>query len=97
MPKDDRERLVSAITEAVKAGARKEHACNILGLNIRTLQRWEKSSIGDRRSLIKKKPANKLSKTERSRILAICCSDEYKDLTPNEIVPLLAAKGTYIA
>jgi len=86
-----------AVNLAIQNGARKSKACDTIGLNIRTLERWEKNIIGDRRSLILKNPVNKLTNTERNCVLQICCSDEYKDMTPNEIVPILAAKGTFIA
>lgn len=40
---------------------------------------------------------NKLTKKEREKIIEICNSEEYRDLSSNLIVPKLADKGIYIA
>lgn len=85
------------INIAINNGARKETACKSIDLNIRTFERWENNTFGDKRSIIMKNPANKLTDAERLRVLSVCCSEEFKDMTPNEIVPLLAQKGVYIA
>lgn len=92
-----RRKLITLINEAIDSGASKTACCICIGLKIKTLQRWEKNKVGDKRSLIEKMPPNKLSALERKKVIDICCSDEYKDKTPNEIVPLLAEKGIYIA
>jgi transposase InsO family protein len=84
------------INNAIKAGARKKEAVKIINISIRTLQRWE-SSVEDKRTFIVKNPPNKLSCEEREEIIDICCSDRFKDLSPNIIVPLLADDGQYIA
>lgn len=47
--------------------------------------------------LLKKAPKNKLTKKEREEILKVVNQPEYKNLSPNEIVPLLADKGIYLA
>ena len=53
---------------------------------------------GDRRALsVRPDPHNKLSDTERHRILDICNSAEFADISPNLIVPTLAERGEYIA
>lgn len=94
---ETRNRLLELLKEATDSGARKIEACLVLNLNIRNLERWVKNKIGDKRSLIEKIPANKLSAVEESEIIRISCSPEYIDKTPNVIVPLLAQKGLYIA
>lgn len=86
-----------AVYTAIENGARKKMACDTIALNIRTLERWGKNKIGDSRSLILKNPSNKLSEAERNKVLQISCSDDYKDMTPNSIVPILAEKGIFIA
>ena len=71
---EDRRMAVKLISEARKNGARLEPACKILGISIRTHQRWVKEGLneGDQRSLIERKPpANKLSKDERQKIIEI--------------------------
>jgi putative transposase len=92
-----REKLMTSVAVSVDAGARKSAACAAIDLQLRTLERWERHPIGDKRSVIVKEPANKLTSAERSEILQICCSDEFKDVTPNEIVPKMAETGRFIA
>lgn len=35
-----REQVVTLVDEAVRSGARRRRACEVIGLSIRTLQRW---------------------------------------------------------
>ena len=42
-------------------------------------------------------PANKLSATERQRILDVVNSPRFRDLSPKQIVPTLADEGTFFA
>jgi transposase InsO family protein len=93
----DREKLMTSVTASLEGGARKSAACAAIDLQVRTLERWERQTLGDKRSLIEKEPANKLTGAERSEVLRICCSDEFKDMTPNEIVPRMAETGRFIA
>ena len=88
--------IIKLIDEAVKSGARKHKACEIAEINIRNLQRW-KDNLYDKRSMVKKTPKNKLSVEEEAKIVSISCSKEFRDLSPNEIVPLLADQGTFVA
>ena len=88
------------IDEAVTAGARKKKACEVLGLSIRTLQRWviNGETKADQRPLIERPaPSNKLSIAERTRIVEVCNQPEYASLPPSQIVPKLADTGEYIA
>lgn len=39
----------------------------------------------------------KLTNAEREVIVNLCCSKQYQDLTPYEIVPILAENGQYVA
>ena len=88
------------VDEAVKSGARKNKACDTIGLSIRTLQRWIKGGKikMDQRPLVKREaPKNKLSAMERALILATCNDAPYTNLPPSQIVPRLADEGRYIA
>lgn len=70
----------------------------ILGIDERSLQRWRDQGIGeDRRASHKNAPHNKLTDAERARVLKIACSARFRDLSPKQIVPLLADEGTYVA
>ena len=42
---EERKELISLISEATLAGARQAHACNILGLSARTIQRWQRGDL----------------------------------------------------
>jgi transposase InsO family protein len=75
-----------------------EPAAQILDLTARTIQRWQRQGGGnDRRHGPLTEPANKLPEQERQRLLSIANIPEYRDLSPNQIVPKLADKGVYIA
>ncbi len=79
------------------AGARQSRCCEVLSLNARTLQRWRRSKDGsDGRRGPTSEPANKLSRQERNTILEIAGAPQYRDLSPKQIVPLLANQGCYV-
>lgn len=80
----------------MKSGARKTKACETLELQIRTIERWEKSPE-DRRHGPKNVPSNSLTDEERANVLKIANSAEYANLSPCQIVPKLADQGKYIA
>ena len=96
----DRLKVVQLINEACRSGARKEQACRVLHLNIRTLQRWTRGgdiNPDQRPTAPRKPPKNKLSAQERSEILEICHEPPNADLPPTQIVPRLADNGIYLA
>lgn len=88
---------MALVGEAVQGGCRKARACEALGLSVRTLQRWEGAGGRDRRRGSRAMPANRLSDEERARALSVMNQSEHCDKSPNQIVPLLADKGQYIA
>jgi len=86
------------ITEACNAGARKSKACDILGLSMRTVERWEKENgFQDQRKLVRRVPMNKLTQEQRNMVISTTNNATYRDLPPCKIVPLLADVGQYIA
>jgi transposase InsO family protein len=93
---EDKQKVLQLISEACKAGARKRMAAELLGLTIRTLQRWGNIGTGDRRKGSRARPANKLSEKERRQIIKTLESPEFADLNPNQIVPRLADQGIYV-
>ncbi len=97
----ERQKIVMWINEAITGGARKTRACVVLGISIRTIQRWVNSD-GDiqtdrRPEVLKPDPVNKLTKEERERIKQTCLQPEFADTPPSRIVPILADRGEYIA
>jgi len=90
--------ILDLLDEAVRDGARLEPACEVIGLATRTIQRWRKQGGGeDRRHGPNSEPPNKLSAAERQEALELVTSPQYRDLSPNQIVPRLADEGSYIA
>ncbi|MDD9303320.1 MAG: helix-turn-helix domain-containing protein [Desulfobacter sp.] len=71
-------------------------AARLLGLTIRTLQRWAKSGMTDKRKGSRATPANKMSDAERQQIIKILESPEFAGLNPNQIVPRLADQGIFL-
>jgi len=89
---------IHLIQEACKNGCRSKKACEMLGIDIRTLQRWQQeSSLEDKRHGPNTPPANRLTEAERMNILAVANSAEYCNQSPSQIVPRLADQEIYIA
>lgn len=93
----DKAQAIALIQEACKVGCRAQEACEVLGIDIRTLQRWKKEeSHADKRQGPNSAPANKLSAIERARILEVANSEEFCNQLPSQIVPTLADQSVYI-
>lgn len=84
------------VEEAVAGGARLSKACEVVGLPARTLQRWVHSPVDGRKGP-RRSPANKLTQRERDQVVEVATSTEFRDMSPKQIVPLLADRGTYLA
>lgn len=90
--------ILGLIDEAVAAGARQSKACEELGLDCRTAQRWTSQQVGDDgRAGPKRKPVNALSAAERKRVIEVANKREHSHLSPKQLVPILADKQMYIA
>lgn len=85
------------IDEAVAARARRAPACEVLGLSVRTVERWRGAHPEDARHGPRHAPANKFSSVERRTLLDTANGAAYRELSPNQIVPLLADLGRYLA
>lgn len=86
------------VKEAVAAGARLESACEELGIDARTIQRWEAAPDGeDARRGSGAQPANALSKAEEDEIISLLNSEEFVDLSPHQVVAKLADMNIYKA
>ena len=93
----DRQEIMKLIDETVQEGARKHKACEILGITLRTLQRWRHQPVDGRADAVRPGPSNKLSLAERGEILNVVNQPEYASLPPTQIVPRLADLGKYLA
>jgi putative transposase len=89
--------VLELVAEAVQGGSRKSCACEALGLSLRTVQRWERGGVKDRRKGSRAVAANRLSEAERARVIDVLNAPAYRDKGPNQIVPLLADEGEYLA
>jgi len=89
------------IDEACAAGARQEQACALLGLSVRTPQRWRAEgavkSDGRAQAAQGRAPANRLAEAEREAIMEVVNRPEYARMPPSQIAPALADRGHYIA
>ncbi len=94
----ERKRCIELVGEARESGARGQKACEILGVSLRTLQRWQKEpEEGDQRAGPKRRPSNSLSEAERQLVVSVATSPGFRDLSPAQIVPIMADCGVYVA
>lgn len=96
-----RKQVVTLVDEAVSSGARRHRACEVIGLSIRTLQRWRpvgQSHVASdaRPTAARPAPAHRLTTAERERIVTVCNQPPYAHLPPSQIVPKLADQGEYL-
>jgi putative transposase len=98
---EDRRRRARDIHTAHAAGARLRLACEIVGIDLRTLQRWKACAglvAGDGRpDAVRPMPAHALSPAERAQVLHVANEARFADVPPARIVPMLANEGIYIA
>lgn len=93
---EERRRVLELIEEAVASGARQSAACEELGIDTRTLQRW-RGRPEDGRCGPKTEPHNALSASERELVLRVLTSERFRGESPRQIVPKLADEGVYVA
>jgi hypothetical protein len=97
---EDRQVLARAIDSAHATGAWLQHACDMAGIDVRTLQRWRARSgltAGDGRpSAVRPLPSHALSAAERAALLAVANETRFASAPPARIVPMLADKGEYL-
>ena len=88
---EDRRSLAHDIQVAPQAGARLHLACEVAGIDVRTLQRWraEDGSVrADRRpDAVRPTSPQALSEAERARIVAVANEPRFADMPPARIVP----------
>jgi len=95
----ERLQLIKLLQEATQAGARLDKACDVLGLSLRTFQRWQATEtvVTDQRTLQRNMPRHALTLAERAEVLAVANSATYGHLPPTQIIPRLADEGRYLA
>lgn len=95
---EKRAKAVEFINQMRSQGVRKSKACELLGINLRTKERWDQpDGLNDKRKGAPRLPTNKLTSEEYNQLLSTANSKTYQNLSPNKIVPMLADKGVFIA
>lgn len=98
---EDRQALAHDIDTAHSAGARLQPACEMVGIDVRTLQRWKAQdglTAGDGRPQAQRPtPSHALSPAERAALLAVANAPRFASVPPARIVPMLADEGIYLA
>jgi len=98
---EDRQSLSQDIDVAHAAGARLHLACEIAGIDVRTLQRWkahEGLTAGDGRpQAVRPLPRHALSEAERAELVRVANEPRFAAVPPARIVPMLADGGVYLA
>jgi putative transposase len=98
---EDRQAWAQDIRIAHEAGARLRLACETVGIDVRTLQRWKAQEgliQGDGRpSAVRQAPQHALSPEERAELLRVANEPRFADVPPARIVPMLADEGVYLA
>jgi putative transposase len=90
--------ILEVIDEATAAGASQARACEIAGLDVRTVQRWRGRPDGDdRRRGPRTAPANKLTADEEAQIVELVTAREFVGLSPHQLVAKLADMSIYVA
>jgi len=83
------------INEATANGCRLKSACQDLGFDFKTINRWKISCV-DARMGPTSSPANKLTDLEKDLIVEVATSAPFMDLSPWQIVARLADEEIYI-
>lgn len=99
IPHPRRCEAVKLIDEAVASGARIAKACEVLEINVRTLQRWRVSggvSADGRPDALRPTPANSLTAEEKQQVLDTLNHPKYANMPPSQVVPRLADNGVYL-
>lgn len=97
----ERSHILDLVDEAHAAGARYKKVAQIIGLPVRTLERWRLAGAtgedGRKIAAGSRAPANKLSQAEREEILAVVNQPRFASLSPKQVVAVLADEACYIA
>jgi putative transposase len=94
----ERQVILGYLDEAIGARAGPAAACDLVGIDERTIQRWRARPAGDdERRGPNSKPDNALSAKEEAKIIALVTSKEFVDLSPHQLIAKLADMCIYIA
>jgi putative transposase len=90
--------ILDLVAKTLQRGATMTAIAAVLALSVRTLERWRRSpDDDDARSGPSSPPSHALSAEERAKVVALATSEQYRNLSVRQIVPLLADDGVYVA
>jgi len=90
--------ILASLAEACAAGAGLAAACRLIGISPRTVERWRaRPDSDDLRCGPKRTPTNALSQAEQAQVVTVMTSTRYQGVSPNQLVPMLADEGLYLA
>lgn len=87
---------MTLIDEATISGARVERACAVLGMSMRTLERWRLCDAGEDQRHGPAVVDHALTAQEQQHALQLANSAEYRDLPAEQVVARLADRGVYV-
>jgi transposase InsO family protein len=101
IPAENRGAIVGLLEEGISRGASAKAVANLFGLATRTLRRWglmirAQGFSCDQRKGASRYVMHRLSKEERERVLSTVNDPRFADLTPGQIVAILAEEEVYV-
>jgi putative transposase len=98
---DQRAAVIELLQEGLSRGASAKAIAGLFGLATRTLRRWgvvirSEGFSGDRRKGSHRHVAHRFSREERQIVLETVNDPRFADLTPSQIVAILAEEGLYV-
>jgi len=101
IPSEDRGAIVALLVEGISRGISAKAIANLFGLAPRTLRRWglmiqAQGFSRDQRKGAFRHVMHRLSEEDRQQVLSTINDPRFADLTPNQIVAILAEEGVYV-
>ena len=101
IPSEDRGVIVALLEEGISRGASAKAVADLFGLATRTLRRWglmirSQGFCSDQRKGAPRHVAHRFSEEERQQVLVTINDPRFADLTPSQIVAILAEEGVYV-
>lgn len=101
IPAEDRIKVIELFREGLREGAPAKAIADLIGICSRTLRRWgiALEAYGfsqDRRKGSPRVVAHRFSEEERQQVLETVNDSLFADLTPAQIVAILAEEGIYV-
>ncbi|MFM9100945.1 MAG: hypothetical protein ACKOPS_06235 [Cyanobium sp.] len=101
IPSEERGAIVALLEEGISLGVSAKAISDLFGLATRTLRRWglmirAQGFSCDQRKGATRHVAHRFSREERQNVLTTVNEPRFADLTPGQIVAILAEESTYV-